>query len=79
MELETMSIPIEGYSKEGMFSDVRANEWSIRPDWNGMIPIVQQFIYGETYDFDPVEEIPKAPKHSETAPKKGNTVEEPNE
>lgn len=79
MELETMSIPIEGYSKEGMFSDVRANEWSIRPDWNGMIPIVQQFIYGETYDFDPVELIPQAPKHSETEPKKGNTVEEPNE
>ena len=63
MELQTMGIPVEGYYRQGMFSDVRANEWSIRPDWNGMVPLVQEFFYGETYPFDPVQEIPKAPKH----------------
>ncbi|MBR4819141.1 MAG: LCP family protein [Clostridiales bacterium] len=62
MKIETLGIPIDGYSRQGMFSDVRANEWSIRPDWNGMIPIVQEFLYGETTDFDKVEEIPNAPK-----------------
>ena len=62
MKIETLGIPIDGYCREGMFSDVRANEWSIRPDWNGMIPIVQEFLYGETTDFDEVPEIPKAPK-----------------
>ncbi|MBR5041368.1 MAG: LCP family protein [Clostridiales bacterium] len=62
MKIETLGIPIDGYCREGMFSDVRANEWSIRPDWNGMIPIVQEFLYGETTDFDKVEEIPNAPK-----------------
>ncbi len=62
MKIETLDIPIDGYSRQGMFSDVRANEWSIRPDWNGMIPLVQEFLYGETTDFDKVQEIPKAPK-----------------
>ncbi|MBR4010259.1 MAG: LCP family protein [Clostridiales bacterium] len=62
MKIESLGIPIDGYSRQGMFSDVRANEWSIRPDWNGMIPIVQEFLYGETTDFDKVEEIPNAPK-----------------
>ena len=62
MKIETLGIPIDGYCREGMFSDVRANEWSIRPDWNGMIPIVQEFLYGETTEFDEVPEIPKAPK-----------------
>ena len=63
MELQTMGIPVEGYYRQGMYSDVRANEWSIRPDWNGMVPLVQEFFYGETYPFDEVPEIPKAPKH----------------
>ncbi len=62
MKIESLGIPIDGYSRQGMFSDVRANEWSIRPDWNGMIPIVQEFLYGETTDFDRVKEIPKAPQ-----------------
>ncbi len=62
MKIESLGIPIDGYSRQGMFSDVRANEWSIRPDWNGMIPLVQEFLYGETTDFDRVKEIPKAPQ-----------------
>ena len=67
MEIETMGIPIEGYYIQGEFSDVRANDWSIRADWNGMIPIVQQFLYGETFPFDHVDDIPKAPKHDANA------------
>ena len=64
LKLLTMGIPVEGYSVEGFFSDdVREGDWSIRCDWNGMIPIVQEFFYGETYPFDPVEEIPRAPQH----------------
>ena len=27
-----------------------------------MIPLVQEFLYGETTDFDRVKEIPKAPQ-----------------
>ncbi len=65
MEIQTMGIPVDGYFRSGMYSDVRANEWSIRPDWNGMIPIVQDFLYGETFEFDRVEEIPKAPKQDD--------------
>lgn len=71
MKMETMGIPIEGYSVEGLYSDVRESDWSIRCDWNGMIPLVQQFFYGETYEFDLVPEIPKAPKHDED----GNLIE----
>lgn len=63
MEIQQMGIPVDGYFRSGMYSDVRANEWSIRPDWNGMIPLVQEFLYGETSAFDPVEEIPKAPRN----------------
>ncbi|MBR3032131.1 MAG: LCP family protein [Clostridiales bacterium] len=65
MEIQTMGIPVDGYSRQGMFSDIRANEWSIRPDWNGMIPLIQEFLYGETFEFDPVEKIPKAPSQDE--------------
>ena len=62
LKIESLGIPIDGYCRQGMFSDIRANEWSIRPDWNGMIPLVQEFLYGETTEFDEVPEIPKAPK-----------------
>ncbi len=72
MKLETMGIPVEGYSVEGFFNDdIRPGDWSIRCDWNGMIPLVQKFFYGETYDYDPVIEIPRAPKHD----KDGNLIE----
>lgn len=79
MEIESMGIPIDGYSRQGMFSDVRENEWSIRPDWNGMIPLVQDFLYGERTEFDRVDEIPKAPKHEEEDIPKTSSTEEPNE
>ncbi len=65
LQLQTMGIPVEGYSVEGEFDDdIRPGDWSIRCDWNGMVPLVQEFFYGETYPFDPVPEIPRAPKHT---------------
>lgn len=73
LKIESLGIPIDGYSRQGMFSDVRANEWSIRPDWNGMIPLVQEFLYGETTEFDAVPEIPKAPKVEATEPTDGDS------
>ena len=64
LTLETMGIPVEGYSVEGEFDDdIRPGDWSIRCDWNGMIPLVQEFFYGETYPFDAVPAIPRAPQH----------------
>ncbi len=56
-KLEYMSVPIAGYSNEGMYG----NEWSIRPNWNGMIPLVQQYIFGKTFPYDKVDAIPEAP------------------
>ena len=57
IELEYMQLPIEGCFYSGMFGD----EWSIRPNWNGMIPYVQEFFYGETTQFDPVPDINNSP------------------
>ena len=36
-------------------------EWSIRPNWNAMIPFVQEFFYGEQTVFDEVPEIAESP------------------
>ena len=52
-----MQLPIEGCFYSGMYGD----EWSIRPNWNAMIPYVQEFFYGETTDFDPVPDISNSP------------------
>jgi anionic cell wall polymer biosynthesis LytR-Cps2A-Psr (LCP) family protein len=60
-EFEYLQLPLEGYSNQGMYSDFVKGQWSIRPDWNGMIPSVQQFIFGETFLVDTVKEIPGAP------------------
>jgi len=58
LTLETLGVPMEGYA-----TTIDDAEWSLRPDWNGIIPEVQKFLYGETYPFDEVPEIPKAPHH----------------
>ncbi len=58
LKLETLGVPMEGYAKE-----INDAEWSLRPDWNGIIPQVQKFFYGETFAFDKVPEIPLAPHH----------------
>lgn len=57
IEIQYMQLPIEGCFYSGMFGD----EWSIRPNWNGMIPYVQEFFYGETTQFDPVPNINNSP------------------
>lgn len=61
-EFEYLQLPLEGFSNQGMYSDFAKGQWSIRPDWNGMIPSVQEFIFGETFPVDPVREIPGAPE-----------------
>jgi polyisoprenyl-teichoic acid--peptidoglycan teichoic acid transferase len=57
--IEQMQIPIKGYNYE----DARGS-WVNRCDFNGMIPLLQQFIFGRNYPFDPVREIPGAPNSS---------------
>jgi len=60
-EFQYLQVPMAGYSNEGTFSDFRSGEWSIRPYWNGIIPVVQEFMFGTTFAFDPAPVIPKAP------------------
>ena len=57
--IEYLQLPLEGFFNSGMYGD----EWSIRNNWNMTIPYVQMFFYGETTDFDPVDEIPSAPSN----------------
>ncbi len=57
ISIEYMQLPIQGCFNSGMFGD----EWSIRPNWNAMIPYVQEFFYGETTEFDPVPDISSSP------------------
>ena len=57
VSIEYMQLPIEGCFNSGMFGD----EWSIRPNWNAMIPYVHTFFYGETTEFDPVPDISSSP------------------
>jgi len=73
-EVAYMQVPVAGYSNEGTYSDFRSGEWSIRPNWNGLVPLVQQFIFGSTFPFDPVPVIPKAPTVTPSpTPAKDNT------
>lgn len=65
-QIDYLQIPIDGYYNEGMYSDVRDNEWSIRCNWNGMIPLIQEFIFGKTFAFDPVDTIAGAPTTTPT-------------
>ena len=47
-----LQLPIEGFFKE-----VNTDEWKILCDFNGMIPLIQDFIFGRTFPFDPVKAI----------------------
>lgn len=60
-ELEYMKLPINEHCNQGYYSDFYKGQWSIRPDWNAMIPYVQEYIFGETFPVDPVRTIPGAP------------------
>ncbi|MCR4689653.1 MAG: LCP family protein [Saccharofermentans sp.] len=56
LSIQYLQLPIDGCYNAGMYG----NEWSIRANWNAMIPYVQEFFYGETTAFDEV----KLPKHA---------------
>lgn len=58
VEIQYMQLPIQGCFNSGMYG----SEWSIRPNWNAMIPYVQEFFYGEQRDFDQVRDIPSSPQ-----------------
>ncbi len=60
-KIETLQIPIEGYH-----THYSGNAWLNLCDFNGMIPLLHEFIYGKQFPFDPVPEIPGAPNSSET-------------
>lgn len=57
VQLQYIQLPIEGCFNSGMYGD----EWSIRPNWNAMIPVVHEFFYDEKVEFDPVPEIKNSP------------------
>jgi len=66
LQIENMQIPPEGYYHSDTYYDViKRGEWSIRPNWNAVIPVVQEYIFGVTEEFEPVLEIPKEPTVSE--------------
>jgi polyisoprenyl-teichoic acid--peptidoglycan teichoic acid transferase len=58
-EIEQLQIPIKGY-----FTEDSTGAWVNRCDFNGMIPLLQNFIFGSTFPFDRVKEIPGAPNSS---------------
>ncbi len=51
-----LQIPIEGY-----YNNVNTDAWKSLCDFNGMIPLMQDFIYEQTFPFDPVKIIKGAP------------------
>ena len=56
-EMQYIQFPIEGTLNQGTYG----GEWSMRVNWNALVPYVQEFFYGERYEFDPVKIPPKAP------------------
>lgn len=60
VEIQYLQLPIQGCFNSGMYG----SEWSIRPNWNAMIPYVQEFFYGEQREFDEVREIPSSPDYA---------------
>ncbi len=61
--IEQLQIPIAGD-----FREYSGAIWMNLCDFNAMIPKMQQFMYGKTYEFDPVREIPGAPNSSISLP-----------
>ena len=62
-QIEQLQIPIQGYYKE-----YSGSTWVNLCDFNGMIPLLHEFIFGETYPFDPVKVIPGAPNSGPALP-----------
>ncbi len=63
-EIDQLQIPITGYFKEGYLG----SSWVNRCDYNGMIPLLQEFIFGQTYPFDPVKLVQGAPNSGTALP-----------
>lgn len=70
--IEQLQLPIEGY-----FIEHSGVSWTIRADFNGMIPLLQEFIWGRTFPFDPVKDIPGAPDSSIPLPTRPPTEAAP--
>lgn len=68
-KIEQMQLPITGY-----FVEDPDPVWVNRCDFNGMIPLLQQFIFGRTYPFDPVKKIPGAPNSGLSIPTTRSTT-----
>ena len=62
-DIDQLQIPIKGY-----FTEYSGSNWVNLCDFNGMIPILHEFIFGETYPFDPVKIIPGAPNSGTKLP-----------
>ncbi|HBP37342.1 MAG TPA: hypothetical protein DD640_01100 [Clostridiales bacterium] len=62
-EIDQLQIPIAGY-----FTEYSGSSWVNLCDYNGMIPLLQEFIFGKTYPFDPVKVIPGAPNSGTVLP-----------
>ena len=56
-EMQYLQLPIDGTVNQGTYG----GEWSMRVNWNAIVPYVQEFFYGERFEFDPVKIPPKAP------------------
>ena len=61
--IDQLQLPIAGD-----FREYSGSIWMNLCDYNAMIPKLQQFMYGKTYEFDPVREIPGAPNSSIALP-----------
>lgn len=61
--IDQMQIPIDGD-----FREYSGSIWMNLCDYNAMIPKMQQFMFGQTYEFDKVREIPGAPNSSIALP-----------
>ncbi|MGB4609160.1 MAG: LCP family protein [Saccharofermentanales bacterium] len=59
-KIENLTIPIAGYH-----THYSGAAWLNLCDFNGMIPLIQEFIYGKTFPFDPVAIIPGAPNSAD--------------
>ena len=71
-EIDQLQIPIKGYFTPGYFGTSSVN----RCDYNGMIPLLQQFIFGKTYAFDEVKLVPES-QITATSPAGTESSEEP--
>lgn len=58
-DIGQLQIPIDGF-----FREYSGASWVNLCDFNGMIPLLQEYIWGRTFPFDRVKEIPGAPNGS---------------